>query len=81
MTNFTLTPEWIEVVPGDSEYLLQSLDGAGITIVNSAGQPTTSAGFYIDRDATVSSVVYPAVDGIWARSNDARALVAVDTWV
>ena len=81
MAQIALTPTWVEVVPSGSEYLLQSLDGSGITIANSAGAPTDTIGFFVDRDSTVSSTVYPANDGIWAKANDANATVVVDTWV
>ena len=80
MTKVRLTNTWQEVVTSGQEYLLQSIGSYSYYIADSAAQPTNDNGFKLSNGDSLSSAVYPANNGIWAKAitNDVNLLV--DTW-
>ncbi len=80
MAKIELTTTWVEIVLAGEEYLLQG-QGGKYLVLNSAVQPTNLNGFVLDAADSLSSVIYPSNDGIWARALSYDSNLIVDTWI
>ena len=80
-----LTTTWQEVVVQDLNYLIQlkkgNSKGEKFLAANASSIPTDSLGFELAANDTLSSIVYPSIDGIWARAKDHDVTILVDSWV
>ena len=81
MAKIELTTTWVEVVPVGEEYLLQGHGSGKFLVLNAASQPTDLNGFILGPADSLSSAIYPATDGIWARAFSYDNTLIVDTWV
>ena len=81
MENITLTEDWSLVVSTGANYLIQPSYKDVVVKVSGTAPTAGDIGFSLTTRDTLSSLVYPASDSIWARAKTRTATITVDTWI